>query len=138
MSSEAIICALLNAAAPVAGLVAADGIWPGQVPEGKALPAIAYRQVSAVPTNSVSLAENRRTVRARIEVTPVVPLSKYDQLKALRRAIKLACANQVGTVAGFDHVATWCESEGPDIPDRALGTLEQGIDFMVTFSEALT
>lgn len=135
MSAEAVIYALLAGAGPVTAIVG-DRIYPEFLPLDKALPALVYDQISRVERNAVSLAQPTVKVVSRIQVTALVPEKAYPQKKALLAAVRAACANRLGTIAGVADVTTDAGTWGPDLRDAELAISSQSIDFMVTFNQA--
>lgn len=136
MSAEAIIHALLVAATPVTAIVGAGGVYPEYLPLDKPVPALVVDQISRVERNSVSLAEPVVMVTARIQVTALVKSEgAYALKKALLVAVRAACANKRGAIAGCADVCVRPDAWGPDLRDHALGISSQSIDFMVTFNE---
>jgi hypothetical protein len=129
--AERAVVALLNAAAPVTGIVGTR-IYGNVPPENSAAPLIVYRKLAAsrVPTLSLSqLAE----VDARIELLLVA--TSYAQLKDLAEQVRVALAYQRGAIGGTDVLHITVDDEGPDEYDADLREHAQTWVYLVKHSE---
>lgn len=133
MSAEKVIYALLKADPALAALVG-DRIYPGFVPMGKPLPALAYNQVSRVESSKLGLRGGTVVVRSRIEVT--AQAKTYPSKKAVLDAVRAACKNRQGLIAGVEVDSVLVDTTGPDLRDDDAGIEMQSQDFRVTFHEA--
>lgn len=133
MSAEKVIYALLRADAALAALVG-ERIYPGFIPMGTPLPALAYNQTSRLESNKVALRGGSVVVRSRIEVT--AQAKTFPAKKAVLDAVRAACRNRSGVIAGVSVNSVLVDTTGPDMTDAAAGLEMQSQDFRVTFTEA--
>lgn len=135
MSAEKIIRTLLTASASVTALVS-DRIYPGEIPQGVALPAIGLSHISTVEVPTIDAAAATVLVQSRIEC---VALAKdYSTVKAIISSIRSACNYAHGAVGGFSVVSVRRDLVGADTRDSDLSIFAQTIDFMVTWQEPNT
>lgn len=134
MSGVAVIVTLLAADAGVTAIVPAARIFGGDVPLSTATPSIGVSQISGMPRNTVSMAETRRLITERVQVT--IHAASYDQQKALLELVRRACPNQRGTVDGVDLDSILPDIEGPDLTDADAKIYEQSRDFLVKWRTA--
>jgi len=132
MSAVKIIRALLLADAPMLALVQATGIICGMVPQGTPLPAVAITEVSGTDHKSLKPGAYARST-SRVQVTVMV--GSYPAQKAILSAVRHACRDKVGTIAGINGVAVLLDSKGPDFNDPDAGFYMQSQDFQVSFIE---
>lgn len=137
MSAEAIIASLLSAAVGVTAIVD-DNIYPMELPEGIAPPAVVYRLISQVQHQDVSLAQAITLMTARIQVDAVTSSDDFPGRKALLLAVRRACHGHIGTVAGFSGVVVQFAGEGPDLQYERAGLSSGSVDFKVVFQQAAT
>ncbi|MDP3650902.1 MAG: DUF3168 domain-containing protein [Rhodoferax sp.] len=132
MSGVKIIRALLAADAALTALVPAVRIVAGVVPQGTALPAVAITEVSRVDINALKPGAYARST-SRVQVT--VMAASYPMQKQILGAVRHACRDKVGTIAGVGGVSVLLDSTGPDFNDSDTGFYMQSQDFKVSFIE---
>lgn len=132
MSAEKIIHALLRADAEVAEGVGTR-IYPGFVPLGVAIPAIAYTHISTVEEEHIDAQVPAALVHSRIQVT--VFAAAYPAQKKLLAAVRRACNYERGLIADTRVVCVRRLSVGPDLSNADAGIYMQSLDFLVTFYE---
>ncbi|RYF64040.1 MAG: DUF3168 domain-containing protein [Comamonadaceae bacterium] len=133
MSAEKVIVALLKANAGLTALVPVASIYPETVPQGAALPALAYTQVSGVELPNISGRGATTTVNSRIQVSVVT--KSYPAKKTILAAVRAACNNRRGLIAGVPVLNVRRELVGPDLDNAELALFSQSVDFRVTFLE---
>jgi hypothetical protein len=133
MSAEKVLNALLKADAALVALVGADNIFPGVIPQGTELPAVAYNHISTVERTTLAMNESKVVTTSRIEVA--VQAKTYPSQKAVLAAVRAACKNRQGTIAGVYVHSVLRDTVGPDMRDDDAGIYMQTIDFKVTFDE---
>jgi hypothetical protein len=134
MSAEKVINTLLKADATVTGFVA-DRIYPEQLPQNCALPAIVIEAVSSTDAPVLD-ARAGDLVKARIQVT--VLAADYATKKQIMRAVWQALRYQRGTVDGVSVTSITRSLEGPDQRDDDRGVTLQSVDWLVTFYDPAT
>lgn len=132
MSAVKIIMGLLLGHAPLTAITTTRRIAPGIIQQATVLPAIAVTEVSSIDRNIVNQGSIRH-VSSRVQVT--VMAANYPSQKELITLVRKACADQIGTLSGFDGVAVHTDSRGPDFNDPDAGFYMQSQDFMVSFNE---
>ncbi|MDR7331763.1 DUF3168 domain-containing protein [Roseateles asaccharophilus] len=133
MSAEIVMKALLQGSAAVTALVGADGVWVEEAPLGAPLPLLILEQVSRVERRTVARNEAVLLVTSRIQVTALA--ETYAAKKQLLAAVRQACGNALGTVAGIAGVCTRADVTGPDMRDDQRGVSAQSQDFIVICHE---
>lgn len=133
MSAEIVMAALLADSAAVTGIIGADGLHIEEAPLGAALPLLVLEQISRVERRIVSRREVKLLVTSRMQVT--VLAETYPEKKALLAAVRQACGNAIGVVAGVTGVTTRCDVTGPDYRDDQRGVSGQAQDFIVVCHE---
>lgn len=136
MRAEKAIHQLLLNAAGVTALVGAGTaarIYPEQLPQGCALPALVVEHISASELTTIDAIAAFGLVQARIQVTALA--ADYPGKKALLEQVRLACNYQRGTFNGVRVVSVIRDVVGPDLRDDDRQLYAQSIDFMVTFQE---
>lgn len=113
MRAEAIVYSLLGASLGLAALVGTR-VYLDTRPEEDPLPAVVYEQISD-RQNDARLGE-RETVRARMQFNYLGAIS--ENAVNVREAVRLACHNQSGTIAGYTAVSCIEDSAGPDSYDH--------------------
>jgi hypothetical protein len=126
--AEGAVYALLSAAPAVTALVG-DRIYPGQLPEGEALPALVIEHISSVRLGRLDAQAPTHPTQARVQVNLLA--ASYPALKALRPVVMAALQFQRGAVGGGNVIGIWPDAAGPDLVDHQLGALHQPLDFMV-------
>jgi hypothetical protein len=132
MSAIKVIRALLAADAALLALVPAERIVAGVLPQGTTLPALAITEVSRTDRNILHPGSHGRST-ARVQVTAIT--ASYPAQKALLQAVRHACRDKIGTVAGVPGVAVLLDGTGPDLNDSDTGFYMQTQDFMVGYTE---
>lgn len=133
MSAEKIIYALLAADSAVSAVVSSR-IYPGELPQGAALPALVVSHLTTVPQPTMDAASAFTLVQSRVEVTLLVK-ADYVTLKSLLKKVRQACEYKRGTIASTVAVSVVRDLVGPDARDSDLDVLSQTIDFMVTWQD---
>lgn len=132
MSAIKVIRALLLADAATLAITPASNIIAGVLPQGSALPALAITEVSRTDRNILSPGSHARST-ARVQVT--IFTTSYPAQKALLQAVRHACRDKRGTVAGIQNVAVLLDGTGPDFNDSDTSFFMQTQDFMVGYTE---
>lgn len=132
MRAEKAIRALLMQASAVTTLVG-DRCYPGQLPQGCALPALVVEHVSTVDLPTLNAQAGFGLVQTRVQVT--VLAATYPQQKSLADAVITACRYQRGVIAGVRVANVVRELVGPDLRDDDRSVFYQSVDFLVTFQE---
>ncbi len=132
MRAEKAIRALLMQASAVTSLVG-ERCYPGQLPQGCALPALVVQHVSTVDRPTLDAAAPFGLVQSRIQVT--VLASTYPIQKSLADAVITACRYQRGVISGVRVNSVVRELVGPDLRDDERSVFYQSVDFLVTFQE---
>ncbi len=134
MRAEKVIHALLVGNAPLLALLGngSASVYPGVVPQGAALPALAVEHIDSVDLPTIDAA-HYALVQARIEVT--VLAADYVTQKTVLDAVRVACQYQRGTLAGVPVNTVVRASMGPDLRDDDIGVYRQSIDFYVSYQE---
>lgn len=134
MNGEKVINALLKAHAPLVALVGTR-IIPGEIAQGTTLPAVAYNHISTNERNTASMSESAALATTRIEVA--VQAKSYPEQKALIAAVRTACKNKQGVIAGVTVHSVLSDTVGPDMHDGDTATFMQTIDFMVMHTSTI-
>jgi len=132
MRAEKAIRTQLLAASAVTAVVA-DRIWPAQLPQGTAYPAIVITHISTVPLPTLDAFSAFGLMRSRVQVT--VLANDYATQKALLDAVQQACNFQRGTFNGVKVNSTTRDLIGPDLRDDDRSVYLQSVDFLVVFVE---
>lgn len=128
MSAEAAVYALLSAAPAITALVGTR-IYPGQVPEGQPLPALAIEHISSVRLGRIDAQAPTHPTQTRVQVNVVA--ATYPGVKALRDAVTAALQYQRGSLGGGTVIAILPDVAGPDLSVPALNLYHQPLDFLV-------
>lgn len=131
MSAEVVIGALLRTYAPLTAMVGAR-IINGEIPQGTALPAVALEHVSTVERSTAGMTESAVLATTRIQVA--VLSKSYPGKKALLSAVRAACKNKRGVIAGVTVHSILSDTVGPDIDDSSTMVFTQTIDFRVSYT----
>jgi hypothetical protein len=134
MSGVAVIRSLLAANATLVAQVPVTRIFGGTVPLGTPVPAIGVSQVDGTLRKTVSMAEPKRLITDRVQVT--VHTGAYDLQELLLELVRKACPNQHGTVNGVDLDSILPDLVGPDLYDTPTGLYEKSRDFIVKWRTA--
>lgn len=133
MSAEIVMIHLLRNSPAVAAALGAGAVHVETAPLGAALPQLILQQVSRVERRTVGRNEGVLLVTSRMQVTALA--ETYPAKKALLAAVRMACGNVRGEVAGVTGVSTKADFTGPDLPDPERGVTTQAQDFMVVCHE---
>ena len=131
MSATTVIRQLLVGRATVLASVPADCIRIGVLPQGTPLPAIGITTVSGVWRNTLSMAEPRRLMRERVQVT--VHAKTYPELDRVIRLVAQALPNTRDTIANVDVLSIVASTIGPDLEriDPVIST--RSLDYHVSY-----
>jgi hypothetical protein len=132
VSGVKIIRSLLVSASPVIALVPVDRIVAGVLKTGVLLPALAITDVVGIDYNIVK-AGTTHQVMDRVQVTACA--TTYAELKAVMKAIRTACRDKIGAIAGFVNVTVHTDGKGPDFTVPDSGIYMQTQDFRITYTE---
>jgi hypothetical protein len=132
MRAEKAIRAQLLGAGSVTSMVA-DRIWPAQVPQGTAYPALVITHISTVPQPTVDAFAEFQLMRSRIQVTALA--NDYATQKTLLDLVQQACNFQRGIFNGVRVSSTTRDLIGPDLRDDDRSVYVQSVDFIVLFFE---
>lgn len=137
MRAEKAIAYLLGNAAALTSLLAngAASIYPGQAPQGAALPLVVYEFVSGQQLTTIDANAPFGLMQARIQVTVLAAHGDYVTLKSALEQVRIACNYQRGVFNGVRIVSIIRDSVGPDLRDDDLQVYTQSIDFQVTYQE---
>lgn len=132
MSAEAITYSLLTASTAVAAIVG-DRIYPDHIPQGVAMPAIAFDVVSLQRLGKVSAASGATQLsRARVQINLVGP--DLTALLALRQAVIEATEHQRGSFGGHQVHLTLHGGETSS-HDVQLSLFHRTVDILITFED---
>lgn len=132
MRAEKVAYTLLAASATLTALVSTR-IYPSELPQGVALPAVVYRTISGVEPGQIDAAATARVVQTRIQVTALA--SSYAACKDVVEACRAALLYQYGTVASVPVISIIRDLIGPDDFDAELEVFAQSIDVIITHLE---
>lgn len=134
MSAISIAYALLSGAAAVTAITSTR-IYPVELPEGVALPAIVMDLISNVREGAIDAAASRHVTRARVQVSLLT--SSYTQQESLRNAVVAAMQFQRGAIGGESVISVLKGPDGPTSFDAGMGDVyHHPVDFFLTFYEA--
>lgn len=136
MDGEAAIIQLLANDAGVTALVdpndSPSRISADVLGQNVTLPAIRTELISSVERNVPNPGAKRHVVE-RIQVTCLA--ATVPEAKALRRAVKAACADKFPVVAGISDVVVLLDGAGPDGLDEMTMARAALQDFRVSYNE---
>jgi len=130
MRVELVIKGLLDAAAGVTALVGSR-MYAINRPEGDALPAVVWNQISDVPHPVLNQSAGPEVMVARMQINCISDTP--EDVKALLEQIRLALHLQSGTINGVQTISILQATTGPDSYDRVTNTYAQPVDFMITY-----
>ena len=130
MSAELVIKALLEASAGVGALVSTR-LYSETRPEGTALPAIVWSEVSDVPLPPIDITAGSEPMTGRIQVNCLAATSAG--VKALKDAVIAACHKQSGSLGGITVQSVLQDVAGPRSYDALVDTYQQPVDFIVQY-----
>ncbi len=132
MSGIAIVGSLLHASAPLIAQVPAGQIDAWELPQGTPLPSIVITRVSRTKRQFLA-AQSVWMMTERIQAT--VRASNGAQRETIIDLIERACADRIGTIAGFASVAVLLAGTGPDFMDDAASIFMGSTDLRVSFNK---
>lgn len=132
MNAEKVVYALLSADAGVTAIVSTR-IYPSDLPQQIAVPAIVYRHVDTVDRPTIHGDGGPQLVQSRISVIALA--NDYSTIKALHEAVKAALRYQYGTIAGVQVATITRDIVGPGLFDPDLERHEQGVDYLVVHND---
>jgi hypothetical protein len=132
MSGVEALGEVMTADAPLLAVVPAARMRGGDLPQGITLPAIVAVSVSGVD-RSVITASGKRRVTERVSAT--VLANNYEELKAIIRLVRTACADKRGDFGGVTDVSITTDVRGPDMRSDDNSIWFQSQDFSVSFNE---
>jgi hypothetical protein len=132
MDGTAVILARLLGDADLLALVPADQIIGDELPAGIALDAISVTHVSGADREVLAPGATRH-VEDRVQVS--VAAATQPRKKAILRAVKTACADFVGSIAGLTNVTVRTAGTGPDFFDQQASIRFGSQDFIVGYTE---
>jgi hypothetical protein len=128
MRAEAILYSLLNTSSGLAALVG-NRIYLDTRPEEDSLPAVVYELIHEKQDDARQ--GERETVTARVQVTSLGAIA--EDAVNVREAVRLACHNQSGTIAGYTVIACIEDSAGPDSYDHLVNIYAKPMDFIIHY-----
>ena len=132
MNAEKVVYALLSADAGVTAIVSTR-IYPSELPQQIAVPAIVYRHIDTVDRPTIHGDGGAQLVQSRISVIALA--NDYSAIKAIHEAVKAAMRYQHGTIAGVQVATITRDIAGPDLFDPDLERHEQGVDYLVVHND---
>ena len=130
MQALAIFNALLGQAGAVTALVGAR-IYPVELPEGSAFPAIAIEPGPDVPIPTIDA--NQAYGLRKVDVVLHLVAKTVPELAALQSAVETACNFQRGMVATYSVVTVAAGTVGSVETDSTLGLWYVPLTFNLTY-----
>ena len=132
MSGVMIAGELLRGSTPLTDVVPAAQIKAWQLPQTMTGKSIVVKRVNRKKHQFLD-AQQVWLVTERIQAT--VRATSGEDRETIIRLAERACADRIGTIAGFDNVAVLSAGAGPDFMDEA-GLLFMGsFDLQISFNE---
>ncbi len=128
MRAETILYALLGASSGLSALVGTR-IYLDTRPEEDPLPAVVYELIHEKQDDART--GERETVTARLQVNCLAAVA--EDAVAVREAVRIACHNQSGAIAGHTVIACLEESAGPDSYDHLVNIYAKPMDFILHY-----
>ncbi len=128
MRAESILYVLLGASPGLAALVGTR-IYLDTRPEEDGLPAVVYELIHE-KQDDARIGEPE-TVTARLQVNCLAAMA--EDAVAVREAVRIACHNQSGPIAGHTVIACLEESAGPDSYDHLVNIYAKPMDFILHY-----
>jgi hypothetical protein len=128
MKAEAILYALLGASSSLAALVGTR-IYLDTRPEEDGLPAVVYALIHE-KQDDARIGEPE-AVTARLQVNGFAAIA--EDAVAVREAVRLACHNRSGVIAGVTVIACLEASAGPDSYDHLVNIYTKPMDFILHY-----
>ena len=132
MNAEKVVYALLSADAGVTAIVSTR-IYPSELPQQIAVPAIVYRHIDTVDRPTIHGDGGAQLVQSRISVIALA--NDYSAIKAIHEAVKDALRYQYGVIAGVQVATITRDIVGPDLFDPDLERHEQGVDYLIVHTD---
>lgn len=130
MRAEIAIRALLAQSTDLTAIMPASSIYPLQLPQGAALPALLTEHIST--TTLPKLADAYQLIsaeRTRLSVHAVS--TSYAQVQALIEIIRATCHGYRGTIAGVNVGQIAVDLVGPALRDDDMSLYSQSVDLMI-------
>lgn len=132
MRAEKVTYAVLSGAAGITAIVGTR-IFGGGLPQGQALPALAYELISDVPVRTLNGLAGSNMWEARIQATAFD--DDYAGVKSLLEQVLASMEFKSGPIAGITVVAVIPDITGPDLRDDDNGFFYQSRDFLITYQQ---
>ena len=132
MNAEKVVYTLLSSAAGVTAHVSTR-IYPSDLPQQIAVPAIVYRHVDTVDRPTIHGDGGSQLVQSRISVIALA--NDYAKIKGIHEAVKDAMRYQYGVIAGVQVATITRDIAGPDIFDPDIERHEQGVDYLIVHND---
>ncbi|QIL71668.1 DUF3168 domain-containing protein [Diaphorobacter sp. HDW4B] len=123
-----VIMALLKVDAALVALLPVECMFFGDIPQTASFPALACTNISDVDEHAIS--GNVMLQTARVQVT--VAAKDYPTKERLIGAVRGACDNKRGLIAGITVRNVRSDGIGPDLDNKDAGIFGRTIDFLVT------
>lgn len=138
MIPEKIVNTLLTGEAQITAIVGARGIYPGQLPAGKPIPAIVFRRIDVVQLHRpiAPTAQAYYLCRARMRIAVLTPEEGgYVVAQTLIQLARRTVGNKLGEIAGFAGTHIGPPMLSPEQPDSETGIAIDAIDVLITYRE---
>lgn len=132
MSGVLIAGELLLASSALAAIVPPAHTKAWELPDGTPPPSLVATRVSRTKHQFLA-AEQVWLVWERVQIT--ARASSGQARAEILRLAERACADQIGTIAGFDNVAVLSLGGGPDFKDDSGLIFMGSVDLHVSFNE---
>lgn len=133
MSATTVIRRQLVDSDALSALVPPARTFIGKIPLNTQLPALSIRAVSIAPRNTLSMAEAKRMVTDRVQVT--VHARTYPEKDAILDLVRRAVSNVYGVVAGVQVRSIVPAGVGPDLDTDNPRVFTRSRDYKVSFIE---
>lgn len=132
MSGLLITASLIGEFAPFVALVPAGQFDLWDLPQGTPLPSAVGTRISRTEHQFLA-AQSAWLVTERVQWT--VRAANGEQRQAILKAVRDACRDRVGAIAGYAGVAVLLAGEGPDFKDADAAIYMGSTDLRVSFTE---
>lgn len=133
MRAEKVISYLLNNATAVTTLLGAGKVYPLRLPQGSAMPALAYELVSSNEVLPITALAGGVLLRSRVQVTAFG--KNYADVKSVHEAVRKALLYQSGLFQGVRVNSITRDSIGADSMDWDLNLYMQSVDYLLVHDE---
>lgn len=123
-----VIMALLKADAALLALLPVERMYFGNIPQSATFPALACTNISDVDAHAVK--GNAMLQTGRVQVT--IAATDYPIKELLIGAVRKACDNKRGLIAGAYVNNVRSAGMGPDLDNTDVGIFGRSIDFLVS------